>query len=153
MRPIYGAREHDSVYLHVQESDIRDDLPDPPATEVVNSAITLFATALPLQSSKVQEGVLEQLATFLSSNSLQRDPGRKAAVTANTGMAILGALKVALGETFAEPGDLKHPVVEKCLQEMLHVRFSNHLILEQELLKSRSGFDTRPRSIYSEYRL
>ena len=129
MRPVHGAREHDSVYLHAQESGRRDDLPDPPATEVVNSAITLFATALPLQSSKVQEGVLEQLATFLSSGSLQRDPGRKAAVTANTALAILGALKVALGETFAESGDLKHPMVEKYFQEMLHVRTFDSFLL------------------------
>ena len=82
----------------------------------------LFATSLPLQSSKVQEGVLEQLATFLSSNSLHRNPGRKAAVTANIAIAILGAIKVAVRETPAEPGDLRHPSVEKYLQEILQVR-------------------------------
>lgn len=129
MRPIHGAREHDSVYLHVQGDHNGEDLPDPPATEVVNSAITLFATALPLQSSKVQEGTLEHLATLLSSNSLQRDPGRKAAVTANAGLAILGALKVALRETSAEPGDLKHPAVERYFQEFLHVRIVDYITL------------------------
>ena len=98
-----------------------EELPDPPATEVVNSAIALFATALPLQSPSIQEGVLEQLASCLSSGTLQRDPGRKAAVTANAAMAILGALKVAVGETVAEAGDLRHPSVERCLQELLRV--------------------------------
>ncbi len=121
MTPICGAREHDSVYLYTQAQDDSQELPDPPATEVVNSALFLFATALPLQSPSIQEGVLEQLATCLSSGTLQRDAGRKAAVTANAAMALLGALKVAVGETVAEPGDLKHPTVERCLQELLRV--------------------------------
>lgn len=98
-----------------------DELPDPPATQLVNSAIELFAAALPLQSPKVQEGVLEQLATFLSSKSLDRNPGRRAAVTANIAVALLGALKVAVRETLAEAGDLRHPTVEKYLQEILQV--------------------------------
>jgi len=89
---------------------------------LVNAAIVLFATALPLQSSKIQEGVLEQLATFLSSTSLQRDPGRRAAVTVNAAMALLGMLKVAVGETVAEQGDLKHPTVERTIEEILRVR-------------------------------
>ena len=100
-----------------------EELPDPPATEVVNSAISLFAVALPLQEPRVQEGVLEQLATFVSASSLQRDPGRKAAVTANVAMALLAALKVGGNETLAAAGDLKHPAVEKILQELLQVRY------------------------------
>ena len=88
---------------------------------MVNASITLFASALPLQSAKVQEAVLEQLSTYLSSSSLQRDPGRRAAVTVNTAMALLGALKVAVGETSAEQGDLRHPAIEKCLQDILRV--------------------------------
>lgn len=104
-----------------------NELPDPPATEVVNSAITLFAVALPLQIPKVQEGALEQMATYLSSSGLVRDPGRKAAITANAAVALLGALKVALGETSAERGDLRHPTVEKYLQEILRVRQTHNL--------------------------
>lgn len=122
MCPINGALEHDSVYVHIDEQFGANEPPDPPGTEVVNSAITLFAIALPLQNPKVQEGVLEQLATHLSSSSLQRDPGRKAAITANAAMALLGALKVTMGETLAERGDLRHPTVERYLQEILRVR-------------------------------
>lgn len=99
------------------------DLPDPPATEVVNSAITVFALALPLQTAKVQEAVLEQLTTLLSSPSLQKDPGRRAAVTVNTAMALLGTLKVTLGETRSESGDLRHQNIERCLQGILRVCF------------------------------
>ncbi len=121
MGPICGAQEHDSICLYTSLEDQAENLPDPPATEVVNSAIVLFATAFPLHSSRVQEGVLEQLATFLTSTSLQRDPGRKAAVAVNTAMALLSALKVAVGETVAEHGDLKHPTVEKTIEEILRV--------------------------------
>lgn len=66
--------------------------------------------------------MLEQLAMFLSSSSLQRDPGRRAAVTVNAAMALLGMLKVAVGETVAEQGDLKHPTVERTVEEILRVR-------------------------------
>ena len=121
MSPICGAQEHDSVYLYTGRQENTESPPDPAATEVVNSAIVLFATALPLQNSRVQEGVLEQLATLLSSTSLQRDPGRKAAVNVNAAMALLGALKVAVGETVAEQGDLKHPTVERTIEEILKV--------------------------------
>ena len=120
--------------------DDSNELPDPPPTEVVNSAIALFATALPLQSPSIQEGVLEQLASCLSSGSLQRDPGRKAAVTANAAMALLGALKVAVGETIAEAGDLRHPNVERCLQELLRVSVSLDIHYPCNLLTRISGF-------------
>ena len=36
-------------------------------------------------------------------------------------MALLGALKVAVGETSAEQGDLRHPAIEQCLQDILRV--------------------------------
>ena len=125
MSPICGAQEHDSVCLYTADHEEAQDLPDPPATEVVNSAIVLFATALPLQSPRIQEGVLEQLATFLSSTSVQRDPGRRAAVTVNAAMALVGLLKVAVNETIAEKGDLRHPTVERTIEEILRVREIN----------------------------
>lgn len=120
--PICGAREHDSIQVHTTGYSHLWQLPEPPATEVTNSAIALFAAVFPLQSPKVQEFILEQLLTLLSAGSLQRIPGRKAAVAINTAMALLGALKVAVGETAAEAGDLKHPSVEKGLQTLLRVR-------------------------------
>ena len=121
MSPICGAQEHDSVCIYTGRQAESEDLPDPPATELVNAAIVLFATALPLQSSTIQEGVLEQLATFLSSSSLQRDPGRRAAVTVNAAMALLGVLKVAVSETVAESGDLRQATVERTIEEILRV--------------------------------
>lgn len=116
-----------------------NELPDPPPTEVINSAITLFAISLPLQNPKVQEGVLEQMVTHLSASSLQRDPGRKAAITANAAMALLGALKVTLGETRSERGDLRHPTVERYLQEIFRVGKYQVLLSVHHLLITRSA--------------
>lgn len=96
-------------------------LPDPPATEVTNSAIALFAIVFPSQSPKIQEFALEQLTTLMSAGSLQRTPGRRAAIVINTALALLGATKVAGGELPAESGDLKHPAIEKALQGLLQV--------------------------------
>lgn len=94
---------------------------DPPATEVVNAAINLFSVALPIQGPKVQESSLEQIATLLSAQSLQRNQGRKAAMTVNIAVAFLNTLKVAVKETSSAPGDLKHGATEKIMQELLMV--------------------------------
>ncbi len=42
-------------------------------------------------------------------------------MTVNAAMALLGALKVAVGETVAEQGDLRHPTVERTIEEILRV--------------------------------
>ncbi|KAL8956239.1 MAG: hypothetical protein Q9183_006370, partial [Haloplaca sp. 2 TL-2023] len=119
--PVCGALEHDSVSINSHDRKQLDASPDPPATEVVNSAIALFAAVFPSQSPKVQEFALEQLMTLLSAGAMQRAPGRKAAVCINVAMALLGTVKVAVGETTAVSGDLKHPAVEKGLQTLLRV--------------------------------
>ncbi|GME34728.1 Armadillo-like helical protein [Neofusicoccum parvum] len=120
LSPVCNAREHDSISLYIGKDTDNDELPDPPATEVVNAALNLFAILLPLQTPKVQESILEQITSFMSANSLQRDPARKAAMTVNIAAALLGALKVANKETLSAAGDLKGQAVEKVMQEMLH---------------------------------
>jgi HEAT repeat-containing protein 5 len=94
---------------------------DPPVTEAVNAAISLFAVALPLQGPKVQESSVEQIVTLLSSNSLQRNPGRKVAMTINIAVALLHTLKVAVKETVAPPGNIASST-GKIIQELLQVR-------------------------------
>jgi HEAT repeat-containing protein 5 len=119
--PICQAREHDSVLLYCLKSKRDDISADPPATEVVNAAIELFAVSLPLQGPKIQESTLEQMATLLSVNSLQRNPARKAAMTVNLAVALLNTLKVAVRETQFAPGDLRSTSTEKIIQELLRV--------------------------------
>ena len=96
-------------------------MPDPPDTEVVNAAIALFAIALPLQTPKIQEAIIEQLSSFLKSPAFHRNPGRRAAVTVNITFTLLAALKVTTGETFATTGDLRSAGVEKGLERILKV--------------------------------
>ena len=100
----------------------KDDAPGPPATEVVNAAIGLFATALPLQPSKIQESLLEQLNSFLSDSNLQRDPARKAAICVNVATALFTMLKVAIKETSLPSGNLRSEPVERSIRELLRVR-------------------------------
>lgn len=126
LSPICGAREHDSITLYNSPSHDSSELPDPPATEVVNSALQLFAICLPLQTPKVQESILEQMTSFLSAGSLQRDINRKTAMMVNIAYGLLSALKVAVKETRSASGSLKGTAVEKVMQELLHVSGTVH---------------------------
>ncbi|KAI1821786.1 armadillo-type protein [Xylaria intraflava] len=119
LTPICPSLEHDAAVLYTSDSDASSELPDPPATEVVNMAIRLFAFVFPLTPAKVQESILEQIATYTSAGSLQRDPGRKAAMTVNIASALLSTLKVAVKETPSSAGDVTNQAVEKLLQEMI----------------------------------
>lgn len=117
--PVCQASEHDSVLLYSLRSG--DALAvDPPTTGVVNAAIDLFSVAIALHSAKIQESSVEQIATFLTSPTLQRNPGRKAALTVNISVALLHALKVAVKETEFVAGKLSTST-DKILQELLQV--------------------------------
>ncbi|KAK0722553.1 armadillo-type protein [Lasiosphaeria miniovina] len=118
LSPVCGTLEHDASLLYIGKHNNRG-LPDPPATEVVNMAIQLFAFVFPLNPAKVQESVLEQVTTFVSAGSLQRDPGRKAATKVNLATAILSTLRVAVKETKSPSGDITNMAVEKLIQELL----------------------------------
>lgn len=119
--PICGAWEHDSTTSYVNMLDDSSDVqPQPPTTEVINTAIGIFALIFPLQSPKIQDSILEQLSTFLSSMAAQKDPAQKAALTANVALAVLIALKVANGEGKYPACTLQSATAEKTLQQMLH---------------------------------
>lgn len=119
LSPICSSLEHDSLSLYLGNAGLETS-PDPPATEVVNVAIKLFAIAFPLTPAKIQESILEQVTTFSSAASLQRDPGRRAAMNVNIATALFSTLKVAVKETQSPSGDLTNPAVEKLMQEMIH---------------------------------
>ncbi|KAJ5147876.1 hypothetical protein N7526_001228 [Penicillium atrosanguineum] len=115
--PVCEASEHDAVLLYSLRADHHLAV-DPPNTGVVNSAIELFAVAIALHSSKIQESSVEQVASFLASPSLQRNPGRKAALAVNISVALLHALKVAVKETDFVAGKLSTST-DKILQELV----------------------------------
>ncbi|CAM1505615.1 Fc.00g112520.m01.CDS01 [Cosmosporella sp. VM-42] len=117
--PICGSLEHDASVLYIGNMDPSSNTPDPPATEVINTAIRLFAFAFPLTPAKVQESILEQIRTFASAGSLQRDPGRKAALNVNLAAAILATMRVAVKETKSPAGDISNRAVEALLQDIV----------------------------------
>ena len=119
LSPICPSLEHDAAVVYAGDVSELPDLPDPPATEVVNMAIQLFAFVFPLTPAKVQESVLEQITTYVSAGPLQRDPGRKAAINVNVSSALFSTLKVAVKETQSPSGDVTNMAVEKLLQEMI----------------------------------
>ncbi|RDL35275.1 ARM repeat-containing protein [Venustampulla echinocandica] len=126
LSPICSSLEHDSLTLYLGNFNSFDTLPDPPATEVVNVAIRLFAIAFPLTPPKIQESILEQVTTFMSAGSLQRDSGRRAAMNINVATALFSTLKVAVKETQSPAGDVGNPAVEKLMQEMIRPFVVHH---------------------------
>ncbi|KAI6785730.1 putative heat repeat protein [Emericellopsis cladophorae] len=116
--PVCGSLEHDASVLYI--GDYGAGLtPHPPATEVIDAAIQLFAFAFPLTPAKVQESILEQIRTFASAGPLQRDPGRKAAINVNTATAILSTMRVAMKETTSTSGSVENMAVERLLQDIV----------------------------------
>ncbi|RDW83878.1 AP-1 complex accessory protein LAA1 [Aspergillus mulundensis] len=115
--PICDASENDSVLLYSARRGDRLSA-DPHSTGVVNAAIELFSVALGLHAPKVQESSVEQIATYLSSTGLQRNPGRKAAMVVNISVALLHTLKVAVKESGPTVGKLS-PTTEKVMQELI----------------------------------
>jgi hypothetical protein len=126
LSPICQGREYDSIRLYKDKLNAQKNLPEPPATDVVNSAISLFAILIPLQTPKVQESVLAQLSYFLSDNSLQRDPARKVAMSVNIATALLGALQVASKETSLAPGEFRSEQAERLVKDLLQVSSSRN---------------------------
>lgn len=116
--PICGSLEHDASVLYIGSAE-SSATPDPPATEVINAAIQLFAFAFPLTPGKVQESILEQIRTFASAGTLIRDPGRKAAINVNLAAAILATMRVAVKETKSPAGNVSNPAVEALLQDIV----------------------------------
>ncbi|KAK2605392.1 hypothetical protein N8I77_008231 [Diaporthe amygdali] len=119
LSPVCGALEHDASTLYIGGQEAFNCLTNPPATEVVNMAIQLFAFAFPLTPAKVQESILEQIASFMAAGSGERDAARKAAIKVNVATAFLSTLKVAVKETKSPPGDVTNLQVEKLLQDMI----------------------------------
>jgi hypothetical protein len=91
----------------------------------VNAAIRLFAVCLPLQPSRIQEGLLEQVSTFRASSSGQQNTTRQTAVAINIAVALLYTLQVSARETSFSAGSMRSPGTEKALQELLHVSYTS----------------------------
>ena len=88
---------------------------------MVNSAIGIFALALPLQSPRIQDSILEQINSFLTSPSVQKSVAQKTALSANIALALLVTCKVLTGHVKGLDGKLQSANAEKNMQNLLHV--------------------------------
>ncbi|KAI9719876.1 MAG: hypothetical protein M1828_006098 [Chrysothrix sp. TS-e1954] len=120
--PICGSAEYDSARLYFEPDH---GMPAPLSTGVVDAAIRLFATCLPFQSKRVQQGALEQLSALVAPDELQKSPARDVAIIVNSTTALLYTLQVTQGEVPSLRGSLKSQDVEKAMQDLLH-RFVTH---------------------------
>lgn len=97
-----GACEHDP--LSIFQAYISDALlePPPPATSVVDTAIDLFARLLPLQDLTSTTRIISQLLDSVRSPKLEKNAGRRAAVSVNAAVALVLALRHATTAHFRQ---------------------------------------------------
>lgn len=116
--PLGEALEHDALLLYCRGTAQQSSDLNAAATGVINNAIKLFAISFPLQGPRIQESVMEQLATAIS-QPMQKEPGKKAAIVANVSVALYHALRIAAGGTTYPAGKLAVTTVGKTIAEML----------------------------------
>ncbi|PFH53326.1 hypothetical protein AMATHDRAFT_55203 [Amanita thiersii Skay4041] len=107
-KPVLGACEHDSLVLYQQQSKTTDGRlyhliePPPPTTAVVDAAVELFAQLLPMQDVTTTTKTISTLLESVRSQKLDRNVGRKAAVFVNAVVALVLALRNAMGSSHAK---------------------------------------------------
>lgn len=95
-KPILISNEHDTLGLcQTRDGAAHGIDTPPPATGVVDAAIELFAQILPLQDTTACVRAVTQLLDSVKSPKLERNAGRKAAVSVNAAIAILMSLRVS----------------------------------------------------------
>jgi hypothetical protein len=102
-KPVIGAIEHDPLSLcgtRVSTAKCKPLEPSPSITSVVDAAIGLFAQLLPLQDLASASHVISQLLDSTRSSKLEKNAGRKAAITVNCTLALVLALRVATTSHF-----------------------------------------------------
>ena len=114
--PVCGAVEHDALQLYANNSMEAAPL----GTSVVDASIQFFATSFPLQTPKIQEGVLEQITSMLSSMTSHNNPAREIAAIINVSTSLLFALQSTSRDALSA-SSMKAVEVEKGTEELLHV--------------------------------
>ncbi|KAF7309872.1 Clathrin-coated vesicle protein [Mycena indigotica] len=98
-KPILGACEHDPLSLcqaRLSNDEYQLDEPPPALTAVIDTAIELFAQLLPLQDLATTTKIVTLLVESVRSPKLEKNTGRKAAVSINGAVAIVLALRQAM---------------------------------------------------------
>jgi hypothetical protein len=86
--PIIGSLEHDFLDLVSSIPLPNPPNPAPPQTGVIDSGVELFASMFAVQNVEGMVSSLGTLSSHVRSSKLEKNPGRRQAVVANT-MAVL----------------------------------------------------------------
>ena len=130
--PSLPALENDPALLYRPGISIQEVELGSASTACIDYSIKLFSIIFPLQSARVQEISLEQMATILS-QPMQREPGRKAAIQANANLALLYTLSVANNETGFSAGKVHIQAIGKLLSELLKTSLSEQDVALREI--------------------
>lgn len=124
-KPVLGSCEHDPLFLcpdRTSATDYRLLESPPPATSVVDAAIDLFAQLLPLQDLASTSRIVSQLVDSVRSAKLEKNTGRKSAVSINAAIALVLALRQATTSHFRHSREtLGNPQVTSILAPFLKV--------------------------------
>jgi hypothetical protein len=127
-KPVLGACEHDPLFLcpdRTSSAEYRLLESPPPATAVVDAAIDLFAQLLPLQDLAAASRIVSQLVDSVRSVKLEKNTGRKSAVSINAAVALVLALRQATMSHFRHTREtLGSSQVTSTLAPFLKVRSS-----------------------------
>lgn len=87
---------------HISGVEYRMPESPPPATSVVDAAIDLFSQLLPLQDVAASSRIVTQLVESVRSVKLEKNVGRKSAVSINSAVALVLALRQATNSHFRQ---------------------------------------------------
>jgi HEAT repeat-containing protein 5 len=99
----------------------------PASTAAVNEAIRIFAELLPLQDLSSMTKTVAQLMEATASAKAEKNSGRKAAVLANSAVALVLAFRKATAHSRQLAETLGSPNVSGPLADLLKVRHANIL--------------------------
>lgn len=119
--PIVGSMEHDPLAILPSADLTTPPRPAPPQTGVIDAGVELFATIFPHQSAEGQIQSLAMLQSHVRSSKLEKNPGRKQAVLANTIVALRRALLVTDGVGVKARRALANAQVTDLLKGLLQV--------------------------------
>ncbi|GAA6022908.1 hypothetical protein JCM10207_006860 [Rhodosporidiobolus poonsookiae] len=122
-KAVLAAPEHDPLVLSsrlANEPAGFDPLPHapPPSVGLVDAAIELFSLYFTLQEPANQHALLQILSNNSKSFKLEKNPGRRQAIVANSTTAILGALR--LSRRAVDPHQVGAPMRELIKDSLLH---------------------------------
>lgn len=117
---ILGAAEHDPLvlsYRHHTSSTEADEFPSPPppAVGLVDASISLFALYFTLQESGNQSALLQIMSNNARSGRLEKNPGRRMAIQANSITAVVGALRLHRKNLEGNVGTLMRDIIKESL--------------------------------------